>query len=99
MNIMPKRPINLKGVTNTPFIDAMPVSNYILSIFHIILCMGNSLSDAFFEWIKERIELRHDVQPRNVFICASVLHETALAEYESWLENDGILLNNKEIDK
>jgi len=28
-----------------------------------------------------------------------VLHETALAEYESWLENDGILLNDKEIDK
>jgi hypothetical protein len=30
---------------------------------------------------------------------ATVLHDTALAEYESWLENDGILLNDKEIDK
>jgi hypothetical protein len=30
---------------------------------------------------------------------ATVLHDTASAEYESWLENDGILLNDKEIDK
>jgi hypothetical protein len=29
----------------------------------------------------------------------TVLHDTALAEYESWLEDDGILLNDKEIDK
>jgi hypothetical protein len=32
-------------------------------------------------------------------VNAIVLHETALAEHESWLENDGILLNDKEIDK
>jgi hypothetical protein len=89
--------LEIKGVTNRPLIDAIPVSIYILSILHIIIGMGNSLVDAFLELI-EVLDVRQ-AQARNTIMCATVLHDTALAEYESWLENDGILLNNKEIDK
>jgi hypothetical protein len=54
---MPESPQNLKGVTNRQLVDAIPVSNYILPILHIIIGMGNSLVDAFLEWIEERIEV------------------------------------------
>jgi hypothetical protein len=39
--------LEIKGVANRPLIDAILVSNYILSILHIIIGMGNSLVDAF----------------------------------------------------
>ena len=52
---------------------------------HIIIGMGNSLVDAFLEWI-EVLDMRQ-VQARNTIIYATVLHDTALAEYESWIEN------------
>ena len=98
---MPETPRNLKGVTNRPLIDAIPVSNYILPILHIIIGMGNSLVDAFLEWIEERIEVLdvRQLQAQLTIMYATVLHDTASAEYESWLEDDGILLNDKEIDK
>jgi hypothetical protein len=98
---MSETPQNLKGVTNRPLINAIPVSNYILSILHIIIGMRNSLVDEFLEWIEERIEVldMRQVQAQNTCMHATVLHETAFAECESWLENDGILLNDKEIDK
>jgi len=73
----------------------------ILSILYIIIGIRNNLVDAFFEWIEERIEVLNckQVQARNALMFVSLIHETALAEYELWLENDGILLNDKEIDK
>jgi hypothetical protein len=98
---MPETPQNLKGITNRPLIDAIPVSHYILPILHIIIGMGNSLVDAFLEWIEERIEVLdvRQVQAQNTTMYATILHDPSLAEYESWLENDGILLNDTEIDK
>ena len=52
LNNMPETLQNLKGVTNRPLIDAIPVSNYILPILHNIIGRGNSLLDAFLEWIE-----------------------------------------------
>jgi len=74
---MPETPQNLKGVTNRPLIDAIPVSHYILPILHIIIGMGNSLVDAFLEWIEERIEVLdvRQVQAQNTIIYATVLHD------------------------
>jgi hypothetical protein len=77
LNNMPETPQNLKGVTNRPLIEAIPVSNYILPILHIIIGMGNSLVDAFLEWIEERIEVLdvRQVQAQNTIIYATVLHD------------------------
>jgi len=52
LNNMPETLQNLKGVTNRPLINATPVSNYILPILHNIIGRGNSLVDAFLEWIE-----------------------------------------------
>ncbi|MFN9978740.1 MAG: hypothetical protein ACK53Y_02440 [bacterium] len=56
--------LEIKGVTNRPLIDAIPVSIYILSILHM-----------------------RQAQARNTIMYATVLHDTALAEYESCIEN------------
>ena len=49
-------PGNLKGCTQRPLIDSVPIENFILSVLHIIIGMGNTLIDAFLEWIEERVE-------------------------------------------
>jgi hypothetical protein len=100
-NNMPETPQNLRGVTERPLIDSVPVSNYILCILHIIIGMGNTFIDAILEWIEERIEQLDvsQIQARNGLIYATTQHDLALTDYESWLENDGILLNDKELEK
>jgi hypothetical protein len=41
------------------FNDAVPIDKFILSILHIIIGVGNTVVDAFLEWIKERVEQLH----------------------------------------
>jgi len=45
-------PSNIMGCIKTPLIDAVPIENFILSVLHIIIGIGNTLVDAFYEWIE-----------------------------------------------
>jgi hypothetical protein len=36
-------PQNIKGCTEKPLIDAVPLENFILSILHIVIGVGNTL--------------------------------------------------------
>ena len=49
-------PANLKGCTQRPLIDSVPIENFILCILHIIIGMGNTLINSFLEWVKDRVE-------------------------------------------
>jgi hypothetical protein len=94
LNTMPETRQNLKGVTNRPLIDDILVSNFILFILHIIIGWKYS------SWCSdERVGLLdiRQAQTRNALFM--YLHETSLAQYESWLENDSILLNDNEFNK
>jgi hypothetical protein len=45
-------PSNIMGYIKTPLIDAVSIENFILSVLHIIIGIGNTLVDAFYEWIE-----------------------------------------------
>jgi len=94
-------PENIKGCTAKPLFDAVPVCNYILSILHIIIGIGNSLVDGLFEWVEERIEKLTDpeIQARNSVLFAEVQYERLKEDYGHWLENDGLDLVDKQLNK
>jgi len=94
-------PENIKGCTAKPLFDAVPVCNYILSILHIIIGIGNSLVDGLFEWVEERIEKLTDpeIQARNSVLFAEVQYERLKEDYDHWLENDGLDLVDKQLNK
>jgi hypothetical protein len=43
---------NGMGCVKRPLIDAIPIDNFILSVLHIIIGIGNTLLDDFYEWIE-----------------------------------------------
>jgi hypothetical protein len=47
-------PENIKEVKARLLFDAVPVSNYILCILHIVIVVGNNLVDTLMEWIEKR---------------------------------------------
>ncbi len=50
------QPQNIMSCTHSPLLDAVPVENFRISMLHMIIGIGNSLIDIFFEWIEWRIE-------------------------------------------
>jgi hypothetical protein len=44
---MPEWPQIIMGCTHSPMFDAVPVENFIISMLHIIIGIGNSLIDIF----------------------------------------------------
>jgi hypothetical protein len=94
-------PQNLKGVTDSSLIDVDPVENFILCVLHIIVGMGNALVEAFLEWVEERVELlqQAEIEASNRVIFASIQFEKEKTCYETWLENDGILLSDFHLEK
>ncbi len=85
----------------TPLIDSVPIENFILSVLHIIIGMGNSLISSFLEWVEERVEklLPNEVEARNRVLYATLQLSSANTDYESWLQNGGILLTDIQLEK
>jgi len=92
---------NLKGCTMRPLIDAVAVETFILSILHILIGMGNVLIESYLEWIEERVEklTLAEVEARNRIIYATIQLKQAEEVLERFLQNDGILLSDKQLDK
>jgi hypothetical protein len=100
-NNLAEIPQNIRGCTENPLFDAVPVSNYVLSVLHIIIGIGNSLIDGLFEWVEERVEQLtvNEMEARNSVLFAEVHHRRLNDDYEHWLENDGIVLVDKQLNK
>jgi hypothetical protein len=95
------KPNDIKGVTLWPLFDAIPIRNYILSMLHIIIGVGNSLVDFMFEWIESRVEqlTNEEVAARNSLLYAMIKQEKAKEIYETWIENDGMAIVQKRLEK
>jgi hypothetical protein len=75
-NGMLPTPDNLKGCTDKPLFNAVPICNFVIPVLHIIIGIGNTLVDCIFEWIEERIEklTPAEIEVRNsFFICKSAI--------------------------
>ncbi len=95
------QPQDIKGITMRPLFDAIPINNYVLSVLHIIIGIGNSLVDFLFEWIESRVEklTNDEVAARNSVLCAMIKHKDAKGIYETWIENDGMAIVQKQLEK
>jgi hypothetical protein len=95
------KPQDVRGVTMRPLFDAIPINNYVLSVLHIIIGIGNSLVDFMFEWIESRVEqlTNDEVAARNSVLYAMIKHEDAKGIYETWIENDGMAIVQKQLQK
>jgi len=55
-NGLAEKPETIFGCTHSSLFDAVPINNYIVSVLHIIIGIGNSLADVLFDWVEWRIE-------------------------------------------
>ncbi len=86
---------------NSPLFDAVPINNYIVSVLHIIIGIGNSLVDVLFDWVEWRIEklTPAEITVRNSMMYAEVQLVQAKERYENWLDNEGVTLASKLAEK
>jgi hypothetical protein len=79
----------------------VPIENFILSILHIIIGVGNAFVDAFLEWIEERVEQLHpdEISARNRCLYAQIQFENAQEAHDKWSQSDGIFLNDLILEK
>ncbi len=98
---MAEEPCKIRGCTERPLFDAVPVENFIISLLHIIIGMGNALVDGLIEFIEARVEKleKVEIEARNRTIFATIMLDNAKEEYTVWLENDGILLTELQLEK
>jgi hypothetical protein len=73
-NGLAEKPDKIFGCTHSPLFDAVPIKNYIVSVLHIIIGIGNSLVDILFDWVEWRIEklTPAEVTNRNSMMYAEV---------------------------
>ncbi len=46
-------PENIRGCTEMPLFDAVPIENYVVPVLHILIGVGNALVNALFEFVEE----------------------------------------------
>jgi hypothetical protein len=92
---------NIRGCTAAPLFDAVPVENFIVPVLHILIGIGNALIDSFLDWIEERVEVvtQPEIVMRNAVIFAEVHYNRLQNEYNRWLEVEGVLLTEKQVNK
>jgi hypothetical protein len=50
---LPNDAVNIKGCTETPLFNSVPVQNYIVPVLHLLIGVGNNLLESLLEWISE----------------------------------------------
>ncbi len=96
---MKQTPENVRGITERPLFDAVPVCNYLIPILHKIIGIGNDFVDTLLEFIEERVEVlsQKERESRNSVIFAEVKHKLAVSEFNNWLEDSGYTLVDKQL--
>ena len=46
-----------KGINRPLLFDAVPIENYIFSLLHAEIGVGNKIIDNYFSWVTERMEI------------------------------------------
>jgi hypothetical protein len=67
----------------------------------LLIGIGNNFLDGFLDWISERVEkLTHrEVVHRNAVIYAEARYQNYKTDYDKWIENEGIMLTDYQVQK
>jgi len=87
---------NLKGCTQKPLFAAVPISNYIAPVLHLVIGIGNILVDSIFVWLEQIVEqlTEEEVVARNNILSAEINIKNSECYFNQWLENDEIHLTD-----
>jgi len=79
---------NLKGCTQKPLFAAVPISNYIAPVLHLVIGIGNILVDSIFEWVEQIVEqlTEEEVVARNNILSAEINIKNSECYFNEWLE-------------
>jgi hypothetical protein len=88
------------GCTARPLFQHIPIYNYIISILHIIIRVGNKFVDQLYEWVEERVEqlTAEEREHRNTLVYAQAQHEIAEDNLQEWLKTEGVNLVQKQLE-
>jgi hypothetical protein len=91
----------IKGCTEPPLFNAVPVENYIVPVLHLLIGVGNNLLESLLEWVSERVEkLTHrEVVHRNAIIYLEARNQKFKKDYDTWIQNEGITLTDLQAQK
>jgi hypothetical protein len=100
-NNLLEMPENIKGCTAIPLFDAVPIENFIVPVLHLLIGVGNALLESFLDGIEERVETitPPEIVMKNEVIFAEVHYNRLHNEYHRWLEDEGVLLTEKQVNK
>ena len=78
-----------KGSVKTLLFDSVPIENYIFSLLHAEIGVGNKVLDSYFKWINERIEHIDDeeLELSNDLIDLKVELKHHVKELEQWIKS------------
>ncbi len=100
-NEIPEEPQHIRGCTQLPLFDSVPIQNYIVPVLHILIGVGNALVNTLYEFVDERIEKLPEqlIVARNNINTAQINLDDAQADYDDWMQNDGISLSGYMLEK
>ena len=83
-----------KGIVKTLLFHSVPVKNYIFSLLHAEISVGNKIMQTYFDWINERIEpITYDeLELTNFLIDLKIELNKYEQDYDEWINNYSSLL-------
>jgi hypothetical protein len=90
-----------QGCTKIPLFDSVAIKNYIVPVLHLLIGIGNNLVDSLFEWILKRFEKLSpdELVHQNAVIYAEACYRKFKANFDNWMENEGITLTDLQVPK
>ena len=78
-----------KGCVKTLLFDSIPIENYIFSLLHAEIGVGNKRNYSTFEWINERIEpiCEEELDMTNCSINLKIELNSYQKQYDEWIKN------------
>ena len=83
-----------KGSVKTLLFDSVSIENYIFSLFHAEMGVGNKIVYTYFDWINEIIEPITDdeLDLTNCLIDLKIELKNKKKDYDEWINNYSSLL-------
>ena len=77
-----------KGSVKKLLFDSVPIENYIFSLLHAEIGVGNKIVYTYFDWINERIEpiTDEELELTNDLIDLKVDSKNYVKDYEEWIK-------------
>ena len=83
-----------KGSVKKLLFDSVPIDNYVFSLLHAEIGVGNKIVYTYFDWINERIEpiTDEELNLTNDFIDLKVDLKNHVKDYEEWIKTFSSML-------